>query len=836
MDRTYNYRQFPTTVSEPSEAPIPPPSSSTRLNQKQSKACDACHRRKIKCNGEEEGPHPCSYCRKNGYECTYNHQPNKWPPSKAYVDGLEHRVGELERRVEYLKRELVRARSRPTYSTSSPESSVSGEILDKEQEAKEEDPETQAALEPLAQEYEDLMLGNAAGSPISQEPRMYHEKGSHFQVVNQQLVEIGSKSIDKNKFFQLRIRPECRVVDTNIFDEVNLRLDPPTWPEPDLAKLLIDTYFEKWNCVLPLLHKPTFLRQYADPKMRLDNNWVSVVFGVFAIASKLVDDPRALGPPDENGHYFDAGMKYFNEMRRIGSPLYAPPSLFRLQAIILFANYLCGHPLCPSVGWALIGLGLRYLQDAGMHLKKEWLQRAKAHPFDYEMRKRVFWILYAMERTMALEMDRSFCLPEHDYDIEPLLELDDDALDLLQQGQKDPVGFSQCIAAFNVRVYLLQIASHKRGEMQMLRHCNSNVSHREETYLYGVNIRLQNVKAKLDTDLIYQKDQADPERLLYSSLVHIQFHWVQLILYRPFFSKSQRMAHPEVPILAVSGASSREIAIALEGLRAKNMLRGRVNDASLAGFVAGSVLIMNMWEQKGLDGIDEVNLCLKALKSVEDRWQFPGLLYDVLKNFADIMTNVVTGNCPLLGDRPICLKLSSNSSHRPCDKDASEKPSSEDASSITDPGATVPTTIVSHINGNGGASTNSNQFGEFATFSMGAPDLFTPFSAVQTGSLFDTNIGSAGPTSTATNQPMFGEDGWLNHLDLNGQHGFMDPTFNEWLTSMIIASQETFPMDNAATSSAAGQSMFSTNDAANAIAASGDSTWNSPWWTFDQPT
>ncbi|EJU03920.1 hypothetical protein DACRYDRAFT_115214 [Dacryopinax primogenitus] len=814
-------------LSAPSPAP-PRASSSSRVHQKRQKACDACHRRKIRCNGEEGGPNSCSYCVKNGYECTYNHQPNKWPPSKTYVDGLELRVGELERRVEYLKRELAKARRAAADSTSSDTEDSDWNPRKEE----DEDPETRAALNALADGYEDLWLGNPTGMRISQEPRMFHGKSSHFQVVNQQLAEMGSKSFDKDKFFQLRVRPEFRVIDSVLIDEVNLQYYPPAWPEPDLAMLLINAFFERWNSVLPLLHRPTFMRQYADPAMRQDNTWVAVAFGVFAIATKYVDDPRALGQPDAAGHYFYAGIKYWKEIIRVGSPLYAPPSLFRLQALILFTYFLGGQPLFPSSGWALIGLGLRYVQDAGMHLKREWLKRAQAHPFEYEMRKRVFWVLYIMERTMALEMDRSFCMPEQDYDVDLLLELDDAALDLMQQGQENPIGFSHRIASLNVRIRLLQFASHKRDELHMIRHYSGNVHDREVNYLNVVRTRLEHLRGNIHKDLVYKPDQTDREKFLFSSLIHVQYYWVQLILYRPFFSKSKRAAHSQVPVLSISTCASHEIANALNKLRLQNLLVGRIHEASLSGFVAGSVLLMNMWERKNLEGMKEVELCLETLRSLEDRWQFPGLLYDVLRNFSVVMRKVITGHCPTLDWQP---PTQANTAVPDCPTCPNQRESANgDSSAINTPvkdANSGPAPIVPPLNSLETPLVSLNDAAQYSNFSLSSSDPFTqPFFSSQLESVFHPSSEGAQPMAAPPNQPMFGEDGWLNDLNFGG-HGFMDPQFNEWLNSMLLATQDTTPLYSTTTSDNSSPRVF-TNEAVGTTSAA-DSTRNVPW-SFDQ--
>ncbi|KZT56791.1 hypothetical protein CALCODRAFT_517897 [Calocera cornea HHB12733] len=787
----------PAPAPAPAQPPAPEPRRRSRVHQKRQKACDACHRRKIKCDGTEGSGGTCSYCFKNRYECTYDHKPNKWPPAKAYVDGLEQRCAELERRVERLQRALDRALHRPRSPVDSSEDELDEEDHWAPREdggpgaraGQDEDEHTQQALRTLTEGYEDLWLGNPAGMRVEEEPRLFHGQASHFQVVNLQMAEMGRGTLHKDKFFHLRVRPEFRLALPDVMDTVDLDHAGPEWPEPDLAWMLVDAFFERWNTAVPLLHKPTFVRQYSDPLMRKDHAWVSLAFGVFAVGAKYVDDPRACGPADAQGHHFDAGVKYWNEMRRVASPLIGPPSLLRLQALILFTDFLGGQPLFPSAGWALIGLALRYVQDAGMHVKKEWARRAKAQPFEYEMRKRVFWALYMMERTMALEMDRSFCMPEEDYDVDPLLELDDPALDLLQQGKENPSGFSLTINAWNTRMRLLQFASRKRDELYTLRHLagSPDLHEREEKYLRSIPVRLESLQNGMHPDLVYKPDLDEPCFTTVASL-YIQFRWVQLTLTRPFFPKYKRVSHPRIPLLAMSTSAAYDIIGVLDRLRVKGLLRGRVCEGSLAGFVSGTVLLMSMWEHKTSAGMEQVEMCCAALQALEDRWQFPGLLHDVLKSFAHVMERVLSGDCPHAEWQPTTMGVLTSC---PCGQEACEHVAHMTHSLIETGSSTAATVATSN---SAVASPTSVDYNRYSILFPGADqDPFTnPFSAGQTRSFF-----SAEEAPLPASQPMFGENGWVNDLNMDGSF-FMDPQFNEWLGSMLVAAEESFPIDSAA--------------------------------------
>lgn len=70
-----------------------------RKRSKISRACDACRRKKIKCNAEysttlNKVTQICNNCQKNGDECTFSRTPLKRGPSKGYLKEYEEREEE----------------------------------------------------------------------------------------------------------------------------------------------------------------------------------------------------------------------------------------------------------------------------------------------------------------------------------------------------------------------------------------------------------------------------------------------------------------------------------------------------------------------------------------------------------------------------------------------------------------------------------------------------------------------------------------------------------------------------------------------------------------------
>jgi len=92
----------------------------------------------------------------------------------------------------------------------------------------------------------------------------------------------------------------------------------------DLTMLIrkqVQAYFSRFHFLLPVLDKPSFLKQYNllmdnthDPQaVGIDTAFVALAFSAFAIASRFLDDPRlATGKADEGG----MGMIYYERYAR----------------------------------------------------------------------------------------------------------------------------------------------------------------------------------------------------------------------------------------------------------------------------------------------------------------------------------------------------------------------------------------------------------------------------------------------------------------------------------------------------------------------------------------
>ena len=96
-------------------------------------------------------------------------------------------------------------------------------------------------------------------------------------------------------------------------------------PPTDLACKLIDLFFAYVNIQIPLLHRPTFERQWQEGLQFRDPWFSCLCLSVFAVSSRWCDDVRVLSGDDTNESVGDvseqrnwrhAGYKYFQACLR----------------------------------------------------------------------------------------------------------------------------------------------------------------------------------------------------------------------------------------------------------------------------------------------------------------------------------------------------------------------------------------------------------------------------------------------------------------------------------------------------------------------------------------
>lgn len=101
------------------------------------------------------------------------------------------------------------------------------------------------------------------------------------------------------------------------------------FPDIDFMRHLIDCYFDNLNILLPVLHRPSFVRSIEEGLHHVDYNFGAIVLLVCAIGCRYSEDPRVIHEITTSSSC--TAWKFFNQLHKLRRPHYLPHSLYEAQ-------------------------------------------------------------------------------------------------------------------------------------------------------------------------------------------------------------------------------------------------------------------------------------------------------------------------------------------------------------------------------------------------------------------------------------------------------------------------------------------------------------------------
>lgn len=184
-------------------------------------------------------------------------------------------------------------------------------------------------------------------------------------------------------------------------------------PAKQEAMSLLKDYFDNFNCMFPLFHRPTFMhlveRQYSDDPYSGSGWWASMNVALaiahrLRVMSNLVpheEDEKAWG-------YMKNAMAVFSELAMRNT------DLLSVQALLGMALFMQGTPN-PQPASLLVGTAIRLSHNIGLHKRGTGFN---LNPIEIEQRKRVFWIAYMLDKDLCLRSGRPFAQDDDDMNVE----------------------------------------------------------------------------------------------------------------------------------------------------------------------------------------------------------------------------------------------------------------------------------------------------------------------------------------------------------------------------------------------------------------------------------
>ncbi|ODQ80786.1 hypothetical protein BABINDRAFT_34769, partial [Babjeviella inositovora NRRL Y-12698] len=442
----------PSVSSDSEDSSKKRPSSSILGISRSIAACQRCRTKKIRC--DQNFP-ACAKCAKSGVECVGLDPATGREVPRSYVIHLEDKIAELE----ILLRENGIDPEAKRQKVERPEGQV-----------KHLEPEREAAT----------IL------PMSSAPTL-----------------VGASS--DVSFSRLMF---STVNFNNAEHDPSITSSPSTYPAllppKQIAQEYLKIYFAQTNSQLPILHREQFIAKYWDPiygqlgKVSLASDYTTTSMPLRVAETdtwdfRLRQHIDAFQKDNAGGDYVDL-MRYVDGLvvpSEFVIPLYFLNIIFAvalsalhlqypaeildgfrsaalrsmdvvyssldrlesLQGILLLTLYSMMRPAQPGV-WYVLGLALRLCVDLGLQNE---LGNKKLLGFVKDMRRRLFWCTYSLDRQVCVYLGRPFGIPEgcvntqFPSELDDMLIVEDSTADYLENASGIPTYKVVSLAMFKIR-------------------------------------------------------------------------------------------------------------------------------------------------------------------------------------------------------------------------------------------------------------------------------------------------------------------------------------------------------------------------------------------------
>jgi len=185
---------------------------------------------------------------------------------------------------------------------------------------------------------------------------------------------------------------------------------------------ILDAYFTRAHLRYPFLDRSDILERHANrfsqtnvtPQDQYGTFKIYMIYAIGATMLRLTEKYDYTAP--EN--FFMTALQYISAARE-------SHSVHNIEAMTLLVLYNLRSPSNSGI-WYMIGLAIRTCIDLGLHREAYY---CNLPPYEGQLRRRLFWTVYFLERVIAVSLGRPYSIADRDIDATMPLEIDDTVRD-----------------------------------------------------------------------------------------------------------------------------------------------------------------------------------------------------------------------------------------------------------------------------------------------------------------------------------------------------------------------------------------------------------------------
>ncbi|CAI6099432.1 unnamed protein product [Clonostachys chloroleuca] len=354
----------------------------SRPKRRAIRACRFCRTRKIKCSGEEP---ECVNCRTYGKNCVY--------------EGVNAEAVAAPRRRRRRQNSLLEqteghpsSRPRRSLMPYADTSSVSPDTAP-------------GSATPQSNQRLSRMLVSANGVPSyhGRTSALFEEVASDWPMAGSDKPQMPEEWVEKSLVTKATKQRQLEEVNYHggklDFDGV----------DPELGMHLLSLHWNRQHHSFLLTYRPAFMRD-----MSCNGPYFSKLLlnAIYFGASKFSPRREVRKDPDD---VRTAGWKFRQRVRELLVESLDRSDITTIQALLVMTNSLFALGDERSAAWLYAGIAFRMIVDLGMHVEPSDLANTLSNDDeDLEIRRRVFWGAFVVDKIQSLYQGRPVTLKESD--------------------------------------------------------------------------------------------------------------------------------------------------------------------------------------------------------------------------------------------------------------------------------------------------------------------------------------------------------------------------------------------------------------------------------------